>query len=68
MSPTSSNRVQRSLAQAIIGGALTGLPAAILMGWRGAVLAFGGAATTFAVAWAQNTMEDTGVITDHRKR
>jgi uncharacterized membrane protein len=66
MSRKAANRIQRSLAQAIIGGALTAVPAAILDGWRGAVIAVGGALSSFAMAWAQNTLEDADALKDRR--
>lgn len=65
MNPTTRNRLARSLIQVIAGGGagtlITEL-ANISGPWRGLIAAAG----VFAVATAQNLLEDSGAIKDRR--
>lgn len=61
------SRIQRALAQSIVGGALAALPTIALDDWRPAAYIALGAIASTAMAWAQNSLEDSGRIKVRRK-
>lgn len=59
-------RVKRTALQALAGGVLVGIPAALLAGRDALLVAILTALSTVVASYARNSLEDHGVVKDRR--